>query len=155
MGIDALAAEQLAENDPARERYPQALARVRKTGSLPYALQPRPTLPPPSGLDDRPWSIAGGEVLGWNGGAWVALEPCRRSASRCSQQRLRPARPPRSGRGGRRPHVLWWLRRVVGRRGGLTGGPRQRGGFEQDRASMVEVTSAHTGLAASRATRAR
>lgn len=75
LGIDSAAADALSDDDPGWKRYEQALAEFRSTGSMPFPLNTRPTLPPPSGLSPEPWSAAGGEVFGWNGNAWVPLDP--------------------------------------------------------------------------------
>ena len=75
LGIDADAADALPDDDPGWKRYEQALAEFRSTGSMPFLLNARPTLPPPPGLSPEPWSAAGGEVFGWNGTAWVPLDP--------------------------------------------------------------------------------
>ena len=74
LGMDAPAAEDLPDDDTGLQRYEQALANFHSTGSMPLPLSARPTLPPPPGLSPEPWSAAGGEVLGWNGTAWVPLE---------------------------------------------------------------------------------
>lgn len=63
------------EDDPAWRRYEEALTEFRSTGSMPFELKPRPTLPPPPGLTPEPWSAAGGEVFGWDGNAWIPLDP--------------------------------------------------------------------------------
>jgi hypothetical protein len=75
LGIEALNAEMLPEDDPAHGRYAGALAAFHATGSWPFEIAQRPTLPPPPGLSRLPWTAAGGEVLGWDGGAWVPLDP--------------------------------------------------------------------------------
>jgi hypothetical protein len=75
LGINARAADALPDGDPGWIRYQQALAHFRSTGSMPFPLSSRPTMPPPSGLSPAPWSAAGGEVLGWNGTAWIPLDP--------------------------------------------------------------------------------
>lgn len=75
LGIDARAADARADDDPGRGRYQQALAHFRATGSMPFPLTTRPTLPPPPGLSPEPWSAAGGEVLSWNGTAWAPRNP--------------------------------------------------------------------------------
>lgn len=75
LGIDALDAERLSDEDPAHERYREALDHFHHTGSMPFPLTVRPTLPPPSGLPVEPWSAAGGEVFRWDGSAWVPQDP--------------------------------------------------------------------------------
>jgi hypothetical protein len=75
LGIDALAADALPDDDPGWDRYKQAVSEFRSTGSMPTALRARPALPPPPGLSPDPWSTAGGEVLRWNGVVWVPLDP--------------------------------------------------------------------------------
>lgn len=73
-GIGALDDEPI-EQDPAWQRYEHALTEFRSTGSMPFPLNRRPTLPPPPELSPEPWAAAGGEVLAWNGNAWVPLDP--------------------------------------------------------------------------------
>jgi hypothetical protein len=75
LGIDWADAESVAEDDPAHDRYDDALASFRATGSLPFPIERRPTLPPPPGLRPAPWSAAGGEVFGWDGTSWRPLDP--------------------------------------------------------------------------------
>lgn len=75
LGIEASEAEVLPDDDPAHRRYDKALAVLHATGSLPFPLDSRPTLPPPPDLNPAPWAAAGGEVFGWDGSGWRPLEP--------------------------------------------------------------------------------
>jgi len=75
LGIDSLGADSMPADDPAWQRYEEALAEFRSTGSMPFPINARPTLPPPPGLSPEPWSAAGGEVFGWSGTGWAPLDP--------------------------------------------------------------------------------
>ncbi len=75
LGIERHEADRLDDDDHAYDRYRRAMADFRTSGSMPTELRARPTLAPPPGLPVEPWSVAGGQVFGWDGSAWVALGP--------------------------------------------------------------------------------
>jgi len=63
-------------DDPAAwARYRAFIRAFQERGYLPYAIQRRPTVPPPAEWADRAWIHVAGEVLGWDGSAWAPKDP--------------------------------------------------------------------------------
>ena len=76
LGVDPEDADDIGDDDSAVSRWRDSLDVFRRTGQLPFPLNRRPTGPPPADLDARRmWALAGGQVLHWRRGAWVAGDP--------------------------------------------------------------------------------
>jgi hypothetical protein len=76
LGIDELAAGELADDDPGLARWRAALKDFRDTGMMP-ALSRVPTIPfsDAATFDHVPWTWAGGQIWIWTDKAWSVADP--------------------------------------------------------------------------------
>lgn len=76
LALDYDSANAAADEQPTIwDRYWAALDHLRATGSMPYPMGGRATLPPPPDLPLEPWILRIGQVLRWDGTAWVPQDP--------------------------------------------------------------------------------
>ncbi len=75
IGVDEPYDDDLDEDPSLNARYRAFLHAFHATGHFPFPLHRRPTAPPPEEWEQRAWLTVAGEVLRWDGSAWIKAEP--------------------------------------------------------------------------------